>query len=149
MTRGIKSLVDNLIRQNIGGESLVSLGITTKRDGTLELNGERFEKMLASKPEALDAIFKGTGSEKGLLDSLLDTKSGLAVYTNSVNGLLKTRKDSISDSLKRVDTEYERVDAQYDNLYQRYLKQYTSMMQIMATMEQTSSLFFSTNTNSA
>src|SRR5690606_3527261 len=43
MTRGIKSMVDKLIRQNFGGESLVSLGITAKRDGSLELNGERFD----------------------------------------------------------------------------------------------------------
>lgn len=142
MTRGIKSMVDKLIRQNFGGESLVSLGITAKRDGSLELNGERFDKMLTSKPEALDAIFKGDGATKGLLDSLLDTKSGLAVYTSSVNGILKTRKDSISDSMKRADIEYERVDTQYENLYQRYLKQYTSMMQIMSTLEQTSSLYF-------
>lgn len=142
MTRGIKSMVDKLIRQNFGGESLVSLGITAKRDGSLELNGERFDKMLATKPEALDAIFKGDGATKGLLDSLLDTKSGLAVYTSSVNGILKTRKDSISDSMKRTDIEYERVDTQYENLYQRYLKQYTSMMQIMSTLEQTSSLYF-------
>jgi flagellar hook-associated protein 2 len=142
MTRGIKSMVDNLIRKDFGGESLVSLGITGKRDGSLELNGERFDKMLASKPEALDAIFKGDGATKGLLDSLLDTKSGLAVYTSSVNGILKSRKDSISDSMKRADIEYERVDTQYENLYQRYLKQYTSMMQIMSTLEQTSSLYF-------
>lgn len=148
MTRGIKSMVDKLIRQNFGGESLVSLGITAKRDGSLELNGERFDKMLASKPEALDAIFKGDGATKGLLDSLLDTKSGLAVYTSSVNGILITRKDSISDSMKRVDIEYERVDTQYENLYQRYLKQFTSMMQIMSTLEQTSSLYFSADKKS-
>ena len=142
MTRGIKSLVDNLVRQNVGGESLVSLGITAKRDGGLELNGERFDKMLASRPEVLDTVFKGNGSDKGLLDSLLDTQKGLAVYTSSVNGVLKSRKDSLADSLKRVDQQYERVDTQHQNLYQRYLKQYTAMVQIMSSLEYTSSMYF-------
>lgn len=145
--RSIKSMIDNMIRKgvNVDGQqvSLVSLGISNTREGTLTLDSARLEKTLAANPGALDALFKGTGgTEKGILGSLLDRESGLAKYTSSVNGILKNRKDSIADSLKRIDRERERVDTQYDNLYQRYLAQYTNLVTIMNQMSQTSSLYF-------
>lgn len=145
--RSIKSMIDNMIRKgvNVDGQqvSLVSLGISNTREGTLTLDSARLEKTLAANPGALDALFKGTGgTDKGILGSLLDRESGLAKYTSSVNGILKNRKDSIADSLKRIDRERERVDTQYDNLYQRYLAQYTNLVTIMNQMSQTSSLYF-------
>ena len=145
--RSIKSMVDNLIRKGVTVDgqqiSLVSLGISNTREGTLSLDSARLEKTLASNPSALDSLFKGTGgTDKGILGALLDRETGLAKYTSSVNGILKNRKDSITDSLKRVEKERERVDTQYDNLYQRYLAQYTNLVTIMSQMEQTSSLYF-------
>ena len=74
--------------------------------------------------------------------ALLNRETGLAKYTSSVNGILKNRKDSVTDSLKRIEKERERVDTQYDNLYQRYLAQYTNLVSIMNQMSQTSSLYF-------
>ena len=145
--RSIKSMVDNLIRKGVTVDgqqvSLVSLGISNTREGTLTLDSARLEKTLSSNPGALDALFKGDGgTDKGILGGLLDRETGLAKYTSSVNGILKNRKDSIADSLKRVEKERERVDTQYDNLYQRYLSQYTNLVTIMNQMNQTSSLYF-------
>lgn len=145
--RSIKSMIDNMMRKGVTVDgqqiSLVSLGISNTREGTLTLDSARLEKALAANPEALDTLFKGTGgTDKGILGSLLDRETGLAKYTSSVNGILKNRKDSIADSLKRVDKERERVDTQYDNLYQRYLSQYTNLVTIMNQMSQTSSLYF-------
>ncbi|HTO19618.1 MAG TPA: flagellar filament capping protein FliD [Pseudomonas sp.] len=145
--RSIKSMIDNLIRKGVTVDgqqiSLVSLGISNTREGTLTLDSARLDKTLASNPGALDTLFKGTGgTDKGILGALLDRETGLAKYTSSVNGILKNRKDTIADSLKRVEKERERVDTQYDNLYQRYLSQYTNLVTIMNQMNQTSSLYF-------
>ena len=146
--RSIKSMIDNMVRKGVEVDgqqvSLVSLGISNTREGTLTLDSARLKKTLASNPGALDALFKGTtgGTDKGILGSLLDRETGLAKYTSSVNGILKARKDTIADSLKRVEKERERVDTQYDNLYQRYLSQYTNLVTIMSQMEQTSGLYF-------
>ena len=145
--RSIKSMIDNMIRKGvtIDGQqiSLVTLGISNTREGTLTLDSARLEKTLAANPSALDTLFKGAGgADKGILGGLLDRETGLAKYTSSVNGILKNRKDSIADSLKRVEKERERVDTQYDNLYQRYLSQYTNLVTLMNQMNQTSSLYF-------
>src|SRR5690606_19960751 len=63
--RSIKSMIDNMIRgTKIAGAdgkdiTLVSLGISSTREGTLTLDGARLEKTLAANPGALDALFKG------------------------------------------------------------------------------------------
>lgn len=145
--RSIKNMIDSLIRKGVTVDgqqiSLVSLGISNTREGTLALDSARLEKTLAANPSALDTLFKGAGgTDKGILGALLDRETGLAKYTSSVNGILKNRKDTLADSLKRVEKERERVDTQYDNLYQRYLSQYTNLVTIMNQMNQTSSLYF-------
>lgn len=145
--RSIKSMIDNIIRKGVTVDgqqiSLVSLGISSTREGNLTLDSSRLEKTLATNPNVLETLFKGAGGDdKGILGALLDRETGLAKYTSSVNGILKNRKDSIADSLKRIEKERERVDTQYDNLYQRYLAQYTNLVSIMNQMSQTSSLYF-------
>lgn len=145
--RSIKSMIDNIIRKGVTVDgqqiSLVSLGISSTREGNLTLDSSRLEKTLATNPNVLETLFKGAGGDdKGILGALLDRETGLAKYTSSVNGILKNRKDSVTDSLKRIEKERERVDNQYDNLYQRYLAQYTNLVSIMNQMSQTSSLYF-------
>lgn len=145
--RSIKSMIDNIIRKGVTVDgqqiSLVSLGISSTREGNLTLDSSRLEKTLATNPNVLETLFKGAGGDdKGILGALLNRETGLAKYTSSVNGILKNRKDSIADSLKRIEKERERVDTQYDNLYQRYLAQYTNLVSIMNQMSQTSSLYF-------
>lgn len=145
--RSIKSMIDNIIRKGVTVDgqqiSLVSLGISSTREGNLTLDSSRLEKTLATNPNVLETLFKGAGGDdKGILGALLNRETGLAKYTSSVNGILKNRKDSVTDSLKRIERERERVDTQYDNLYQRYLAQYTNLVSIMNQMSQTSSLYF-------
>ncbi|MDT4863597.1 hypothetical protein FQZ97_983100 [compost metagenome] len=90
---------------------------------------------MAADPLGLEQLFRDK-------DSLLDSvDKSLSVYTSSVNGLMKNRKESLNLNLKRVDQQFDAIEKQYDNYYNRYLKQYTSMMQIMDSMSQTSGMF--------
>ncbi|KJJ98432.1 flagellar hook protein FliD [Pseudomonas sp. 21] len=133
--RSIENALNQMVRTSFGGANLITLGISADRSGKLTLDATRFEKAIASDPEALDKLFMGKGN---LLDSL---DKGVAVYTNSVNGVMKNRKDALNNSLRRVDDDYDNLQKQYDTYYARYLKQYTSMMQTMQSMDQTSGMF--------
>ena len=44
-------------------------------------------------------------------------------------------------NLRRIDEQFENLQQRYDTYYSRYLKQFTSMMQTMQSMEQTSGMF--------
>ncbi|MFJ3260541.1 flagellar filament capping protein FliD [Pseudomonas sp. NPDC086581] len=133
--RAIENSLNQMVRTTFGGANLINLGISADRSGKLTLDATRFEKAIASDPESLDKLFMGKGN---LLDSL---DKGVAVYTNSTNGVMKNRKDALNNSLRRVDDDYDNLQKQYDTYYARYLKQYTSMMQIMQSMDQTSGMF--------
>ncbi|QJP06623.1 flagellar filament capping protein FliD [Pseudomonas multiresinivorans] len=133
--RAIDNALNQMVRTTFGGANLINFGISADRSGKLTLDATRFEKAIASDPEGLDKLFMGKGN---LLDSL---DKGVAVYTNSTNGVMKNRKDALNNSLRRVNDDYDNLQKQYDTYYARYLKQYTSMMQVMQSMSQTSGMF--------
>lgn len=133
--RSIESMLNNIVRKDFGGVSLMQMGIVADRYGKLTIDTTRFEKAIAANPEGLEKLFTAK-------DALLDTvDKNLAVYTNGTNNLMKARKDSLNSMLRRVDDQFDNIQKQYDNYYNRYLKQYTNMMQIMSSMEQTYGMF--------
>lgn len=133
--RAIETMLNQVVRNQYGGVSLTEFGISADRNGKLTLDSARFEKAVAANPEGFEKLFTG---KDNLLDSI---DKNLAVYTSSANGLMKARKDSLNNQLRRVDEQFEGIQKQYDSYYNRYLKQYTSMMQTMSAMEQTYGLF--------
>lgn len=132
--RSVENMLNQVIRKEFGGMTLMEFGIVADRKGQLTIDAARFDKAIANNPEGFEKLF----TEKGnLLDSV---DKSLAIYTSST-GLMKTRKDSLNSMLRRVDDQFENIQTQYDNYYNRYLKQYTNMMQIMSSMEQTYGMF--------
>ncbi len=69
--------------------ALVDIGISTQRDGTLELDGSKLNKALSEDPDAVKALFapvgKTTDSQIRFLDSSDDTVAG--VYRVQVDQL--------------------------------------------------------------
>ena len=133
--RAIETMLNQVVRKQYGGVSLTEFGISADRNGKLVIDSARFEKAVAANPEGFEKLFTG---KDNLLESI---DKNLTVYTSSANGLMKARKDSLNNQLRRVDEQFESIQQQYDSYYNRYLKQYTSMMQTMSAMEQTYGLF--------
>ena len=133
--RSIENMLNQVLRTEFGGASLMEFGIVADRNGKLTIDGARFDKAVAANPEGFEKLF----TDKGALLDTID--KNLAVYTSSANGLMKTRKDSLNSMLRRVDDQFDNIQKQYDSYYSRYLKQYTSMMQTMSAMEQTYGMF--------
>nr|MBF0683074.1 flagellar filament capping protein FliD [Pseudomonas sp.] len=141
--RSIESRLNGLLRTDFGGTSLINFGISADRSGKLTIDTARFEAAVANDPEGFEALFTG---KDNLLDSIDKT---VASYTSSTNGMLKNRMDTLDMSLRRIDEQFENLQQQYDTHYSRYLKQFTTMMQTMQSMEQTSGMFSMPNTSQA
>ncbi|WMI97617.1 flagellar filament capping protein FliD [Pseudomonas chlororaphis subsp. aurantiaca] len=133
--RSIESMLNSVLRTPFGGITLMEFGILADTNGKLKVDNKAFEKMLDAKPQAFEKLF----SDKGNLLDTLDKK--MAVYTSGSTGAMKARKDSLNSLLQRVEDKFGELEDKYQNHYQRYLKQYTQMAQVMASMEQTFSLF--------
>lgn len=133
--QAIKSAVNGLIRTSFGGVNLIGYGVSADSSGKLTLDSSKLEKALAQNADGLEKLFSDKGN---LIDSL---GSALKSYTSSTSGLLTSRVNSLNDKLADIDDQFDDLQTRYNNSYARYLKQYTNLMQVMNSMDQTSSMF--------
>ena len=128
-------MINKVLRTPFNGITLMEFGILADSKGNLKVDTKSFEKMLDANPDAFEALFSGKGN---LIDSL---DKSLATYTSGPTGAMKARKDNLNSMLQRIEVKYDELENKYQNHYQRYLKQYTQLAQVMASMEQTFSMF--------
>lgn len=133
--RSIENMLNRELRNEFNGVRLLDFGISADRNGGLKVDTARLEKAVAADPEGFDKLFSG---EDNLLSRL---ESSLDLYTNSTNGVMKNRKESLNLALRRSDDQMASIQLQYDRSYSRYLNQFTSMMQMMQSMQQTQGMF--------
>ncbi|KFF33906.1 flagellar filament capping protein FliD [Pseudomonas paraeruginosa] len=110
---------------------LADMGITTKKDGTLEIDDKKLDKVLKDKFESVSALFTG---DTGLMKRLDDK---LTPYTQT-GGVLQQRLDGLQDTIKSVDTQREALNRRVEQLQERLLKQFTAMDQLIGQLNQTS-----------
>ncbi|HEY1130746.1 MAG TPA: flagellar filament capping protein FliD [Roseateles sp.] len=138
----LKSLRDRLaglMRQDVGGVNLRTLGFSLDRAGKLSLDGDKLSKALTTAPEALDNFLgKATlTSRSGLLGSLANATEQ---WTSSTGGLLKKRQDALTTQQRALNDRQTRLDARFDQMYERYLKQFSALQAMQEQMSQTSGL---------
>lgn len=97
----LRSLVQNP-QYGVGSSitRLSDLGVTFNRSGTLDLNQEKFNKVLASDPPAVQRFLAGDGFRTGFIPSL---KREISTLTNSAFGPVGNRKRSLQNKIKQID----------------------------------------------
>lgn len=140
---GIRSLNDRLVsllRPTTTGDTLAAFGIIAKKDGTLELRGDRLARQLALKPTGLDTII-GTASASnptgiaGALDTFLKG------WSSSADGQIKKRKEATTDKQELLADRQAFLDKQHEAAYNRYLKQFTALASMQGVMTNNVSMF--------
>lgn len=146
--RSLHSHLASLVRQSVGGTSLLNYGVSMDRTGQLTLDSAKLTKSLANNPEGLNDLFgsASASSSSGLLGSL---STYLDKWTNSTSGQIKNRQDSVQKQQKQLSAKQTTLDDQYNNAYARYLKQYTALQTLQTQMSQNSSIFDSLGTSSS
>ncbi|MBA1275206.1 flagellar filament capping protein FliD [Stutzerimonas azotifigens] len=111
--------------------ALADMGITTKKDGTLEMDGDKVKKAISTDFEGVAAYFTG--------DSGLATRLGdkLKPYTDG-GGILESRTTSLQATLDKVDKQKEDLDTRIKALEERLYKQYNAMDSLVAQLMSTS-----------
>ncbi len=128
--RGITSSLRNLVSRSYA--ELSALGLETKVDGSLSLDGAEFDKAIAEAPEAVVRLFGDEGSfQQPLKDSL---KSWLGD-----DGLIKGRTEALDTRLKRLEADRESFDRRIERVEANYLRQFTALDAMVAQMSSTSS----------
>lgn len=133
----VRSLVNTIRSELVSpqGEgairALADMGITTKKDGTLEMDAAKVEKAVKSNFEDVAAYFTG--------DTGLASRMGarLKPYTDA-GGILESRTDALQGTIDKVDTQKEELTKRIAALEERLYKQFNAMDTLVAQLTRTS-----------
>lgn len=122
------------LRNAVGGSyaDLSALGLKTAVDGSLSLDGSKFDTAIAANPLAVKNLL-GDNAEFG--------KSVREILHNVVGdqGLLADRSKSLDARMKSVTRQRADLDARMERLETAYRRQFTALDAMMAQMQSTSS----------
>ena len=128
-TKGLRLGLRADLARSAGELSLVDLGITTARDGTLTLSdGAKLDAALAASPDAVGALFSTDG---GVADRLRDRIDGLL----GSSGTIAQRKKNADARISRLDGQIKRWDTRLDRR-ESLLRDQFARLQEVATRAQ-------------
>lgn len=133
-TRNITSQIRSMLSETVEGavsplKSLTDLGITSKKDGTIELDEDLLKKQVDENFEKIGLLF---ASEKGIsnkLDEMLESFVGK-------EGILTERDTSLNEQMKKLNKEAGDFELYMDKFEERTYKQFTSMDIMVAQLNQ-------------
>lgn len=135
---GLKSLssqMNQIVHADYDGKSIVDYGITLDSNGHLTIDSTTFDEAMKEDPEGLTNIFVGDDGMIAQFDDLMDT------YTNSSDGIITTRQQSLDDKQDKIDTQTADLQQTYDQDYERYLSEYTNTMIEVYSMKMSMAAF--------
>lgn len=105
--RQLQSLLSTQI--NAGGEFSVlsQLGISTQRDGSLNINESTLDKALETGFDDVVSLLAGSGTEPGVMKHF---NSALLKVTSVSSGLYADKKESYNKALKDIDSQVVRME---------------------------------------
>lgn len=114
---------------------LADLGITQNfKTGKLEINNTVLDKALKEEPGKVQEFFVGNNDKTGFATQ---TRSYLKEVLDTREGTIKTKEDSINNTLKALDTQNKRVSDSIEQTIARYQKQFTDLDKAMSNMSST------------
>lgn len=132
----VSSIRGELVSNQSGGSvgaisALANLGVTTKQDGTLEIDTAKLDTAVSSNYEGVAAYFTG---DNGLANRLTEK---LKPYTAG-GGILEQRTTQLSSTIKGLDKQQEALDLRMTALQTRLYKQYNAMDALVSQLSTTS-----------
>lgn len=115
-----------------GAASLAEIGVTTGRDGKLQLDQAPLDGALNSDLEAVANLFAGEGGCAERLDDLVSR------YLDA-DGIIESRTEGLNGRLEAIEAQREALERRMESLEARLLKQYTAMDTLVAQLQTTSS----------
>lgn len=141
MTRNLlNTLRTQLVGSSTDGGSiklLSQLGVTTKNDGTLEVDSEKLDKALEKNFSSVQGFFTGDG---GLLSRM---SKSMDLYTKT-NGLIDQRQSALNDTLSDLADQSTKLTTRMTKLTETLMAKYTAMDTLVAQLNATKSSVLTT-----
>ncbi|WP_445397068.1 flagellar filament capping protein FliD [Zobellella sp. An-6] len=132
--RNLSSQIRRMLSEPVAGavspiKSLTDLGITSKKDGTIELDEGLLKKQVDENFEKIGLLFSSEQGVAKKLDDMLESFVGK-------EGVLTKRDTSLNDQLKKISNERQDFALYMEKYEERIYKQFTNMDIMVAQLNQ-------------
>ncbi|WP_417614600.1 flagellar filament capping protein FliD [Oceanisphaera sp.] len=132
--RNLNSKIRQLLSESVEGavapvKSLTDLGITTKQDGTIELDNDLLKTQVADNFERIGLLFSTEKGVSNKLDQLMEEFVGK-------EGILTSKNESLNEQMRKLEQEADDFSEYMVNFEQRTYKQFSAMDMAVAQMNQ-------------
>jgi len=134
--RSIRSSLRTIVGGSVsttGNEAyqlLSQIGIKADTNGRLEFTQSEFEEALAEDENAVTALF--SDSTNGIASRLEDQ---IDIYTDSVDGLIKTRNDGFDRRIKQTTTRIENAERRLVLYEEQLTTKYANLEQLLSRLQ--------------
>jgi flagellar hook-associated protein 2 len=112
--------------------TLASLGITTKKDGTLEVNATKLKSALESDLASVASVFSSAEGLAARLDALIAPRL-------ASSGDIATRNKTLDQRSKALTKDQAELEKRLALVQQRFLKQFSALDSVLSQLQTTSS----------
>lgn len=133
----LRSALTNIIPGAPGGLSMLSdVGITFQDDGSLGLDTDKLNQVLANPSKDIGKLFSKSGGVDGYGTRLNNLLSGMIFGNNS---LMNSRIDGINSSIKDINNQITKENSRLADIESRYTSQFSALDTLLSNMSTTSS----------
>lgn len=108
------------------------LGIEFNRNGTLDFNQDKFNKVLNSNPAGVAAFFRGDGFATGFVTSL---KREVGNLMNGQFGVISSRKKGLQDKINQANTRIETKERQLERKEESLRRKFADLESKMSNLQ--------------
>lgn len=132
----LRSMLGGAMDDGNGGTiTLIDVGISFNKDGTMALDDTKLTKALNNNLAGVTELFSSTTGSGGIGKQVSDYVEDLT----ETGGTLKNAQDGITQTLKDLEDDYARVEDRVNATVERYKAQFTQLDLLVAQMNRTSS----------
>ena len=136
-TRTVENTLRQALSSSTGGDGfnvLSDIGISLQLDGTLEIDDERLDEVVANQPDQLAGFFAGDSNEGGMAGQITSAVEQLI----GEGGRLGSAISSSESRMERLNDRFATTESRIDQTVERYRAQFAAMDSMVGQMNQTS-----------
>ena len=136
-TRTVENTLRQALSSSTGGDGfnvLSDIGISLQLDGTLAIDDERLDEVIANQPDQLAGFFAGDTNEGGMAGQITSAVEQLI----GEGGRLGSAISSSESRMERLNDRFATTESRIDQTVERYRAQFSAMDGMVAQMNQTS-----------
>jgi flagellar hook-associated protein 2 len=134
--RQMQSLLSSMVDTSGSLSSLSQLGISTQRDGSLNLNSATLDDVLANNFDDIAKLLAGEGETDGVMKKF---NSALLNLTSSSDGIYAAKKDRYDAVARRIDQDILRMEPLLEKKETTMRARFSAMEQLISGMNNQSS----------